>query len=100
MIKKQSHKSESTNITYNFKAFNFNVCVSICVYVYICLCMCFPSMTRCELTLPVFSVLEEVLRGGSKLQCLALGLNKVGDLGAKHIWSALKHGHCNLKDLE
>lgn len=62
--------------------------------------VCCSSMTRCELTLPVFSALEEVLRGGSKLQGLALGLNNVGNQGARHIWSALKHGHSSLKDLE
>ena len=58
------------------------------------------SMTRCELTLPVFSALEEVLRDGSKLQALALGLNQVGDTGARHLWRALKHAHCKLQDLE
>ncbi|XP_041941843.1 NACHT, LRR and PYD domains-containing protein 12 [Alosa sapidissima] len=58
------------------------------------------SMTRCELTLPVFSALEEVLCGGSKLKALALGLNKVGDRGARHLWNALKHGHCNVQDLD
>ncbi|XP_062387449.1 NACHT, LRR and PYD domains-containing protein 12 isoform X2 [Sardina pilchardus] len=58
------------------------------------------SMTRCELTLPVFSALEEVLCGGSKLKALALGLNKVGDRGARHMWNALKHGRCHLQDLD
>ncbi|KAL2102000.1 hypothetical protein ACEWY4_003761 [Coilia grayii] len=58
------------------------------------------SMTQCELTLPVFSALEEVLRGRSKLQSLALGLNKVGDRGARHLWGALKHTQCSLQDLD
>ncbi|XP_031429918.1 NACHT, LRR and PYD domains-containing protein 12 isoform X2 [Clupea harengus] len=58
------------------------------------------SMTRCELTLPVFSALEEVLCDGSKLQALALGLNQVGDTGARHLWRALKHAHCKLQDLD
>ncbi|XP_072537411.1 NACHT, LRR and PYD domains-containing protein 3 [Salminus brasiliensis] len=58
-------------------------------------------MTRCELTEPVFSALGSVLASGtSSLKELQIGLNPVGDAGAKHMWTALKHPHCKLQHLD
>ncbi|XP_073675788.1 NACHT, LRR and PYD domains-containing protein 12 [Garra rufa] len=59
------------------------------------------EMTRCELTKEVFRVLGSVLMSGmSKLIRLSLGVNNVGDTGAKHIWEALRHKHCKLQYLD
>ncbi|XP_066500610.1 NACHT, LRR and PYD domains-containing protein 12 isoform X2 [Hoplias malabaricus] len=56
---------------------------------------------RCELTEQVFRTLGSVLvLGTSKLKELNIGLNNVGDAGAKHIWQALKHTHCKLQHLD
>ncbi|XP_062854785.1 NACHT, LRR and PYD domains-containing protein 3 [Trichomycterus rosablanca] len=59
------------------------------------------SLTRCEMTERVFSAVGSVLVSGvSRLKELDLGLNRVGDAGAKHIWRALKHPHCQLQHLD
>ncbi|KAJ8371902.1 hypothetical protein AAFF_G00298940 [Aldrovandia affinis] len=56
-------------------------------------------LTRCELGEGVF--LELAARGGdSRLTELELGLNKVGDVGAKHLWEALQDPHCKLEHLD
>ncbi|XP_050973095.1 NACHT, LRR and PYD domains-containing protein 12 [Labeo rohita] len=59
------------------------------------------EMSRCELTEEVFRALRSVLTSGvSKLIRLSLGVNSVGDAGAKHIWEALRHKHCKLQYLD
>ncbi|KAG9270105.1 NACHT, LRR and PYD domains-containing protein 12-like [Astyanax mexicanus] len=58
-------------------------------------------MVRCELTEQVFSVLGSVLVSAtSRLKELDIGINPVGDAGAKHLWKALKHPNCKLQHLD
>ncbi|XP_053536416.1 NACHT, LRR and PYD domains-containing protein 3 [Ictalurus punctatus] len=58
-------------------------------------------MNACELTESVFSALGSVLVcEASRLKELAIGVNKVGDVAAKHILRALKHPHCQLQHLD
>ncbi|KAA0714380.1 NLR family member X1 [Triplophysa tibetana] len=59
------------------------------------------ELGRCELTEQVFGVMGSILMSGvSKLISLSIGLNSVGDTGAKHIWEALKHQSCKLQHLD
>ncbi|XP_051525131.1 NACHT, LRR and PYD domains-containing protein 3 [Myxocyprinus asiaticus] len=59
------------------------------------------GMARCELTVEMFRELESVLTSGmSRLVSLTVGLNAVGDTGAKHMWGALRHKNCKLQHLD
>ncbi|XP_067095928.1 NACHT, LRR and PYD domains-containing protein 3 [Osmerus mordax] len=59
------------------------------------------SLVRCEMTPPVFQELGVLLRSGSpRLRSLSVGINKVGDQGAKHLWDALASQHCQLEYLD
>lgn len=53
------------------------------------------------MTEEVFRVLGSILTSGaSRLISLSVGLNDVGDAGAKHMWAALRHKNCKLQHLE
>ncbi|XP_056320076.1 NACHT, LRR and PYD domains-containing protein 12 [Danio aesculapii] len=59
------------------------------------------QMATCELTEEVFGALGMVLTSGvSRLISLSVGLNDVGDAGAKHMWQALRHKTCKLHHLD
>uniref|UniRef100_A0AAQ4PLX8 Si:ch73-233m11.2 n=1 Tax=Gasterosteus aculeatus aculeatus TaxID=481459 RepID=A0AAQ4PLX8_GASAC len=59
------------------------------------------SLSRCELTPPVFRELSSALRGGtSRLKSLVVGLNAVGDEGVKPLWEAVAHPNCVHEDLD
>lgn len=59
------------------------------------------QMERCELTEEVFGALGMVLTSGvSRLTSLSVGVNDVGDAGAKHMWQALRHKSCKLHHLD
>lgn len=59
------------------------------------------SLVRCNLSQPVFEEMGSLLRSGSSLiKSLSIGLNKVGDLGVKHLWEAVAHPNCLLEELE
>lgn len=53
------------------------------------------------LSQPVFEEMGSLLRSSSSLlKSLSIGLNKVGDLGVKHLLEALAHPNCLLEELE
>ncbi|XP_067250436.1 NACHT, LRR and PYD domains-containing protein 12 [Chanodichthys erythropterus] len=59
------------------------------------------ALSRCEMTEEVFQVLGSILTSGaSRLISLSVGLNDVGDAGAKHMWVALRHKNCKLQHLD
>lgn len=59
------------------------------------------SLVRCELTPLVFKELGVLLSSGtSGLRTLSVGLNNIGDEGAKHLWVALGDKRCSLEHLE
>ncbi|KAM8863590.1 NACHT, LRR and PYD domains-containing protein 12 isoform 2-T2 [Spinachia spinachia] len=59
------------------------------------------SLSRCELTPPVFRELSSALKGGtSRLTSLTVGLNAVGDEGVKPLWEAVAHPTCLLEELD
>ncbi|XP_038867042.1 NACHT, LRR and PYD domains-containing protein 3 isoform X3 [Salvelinus namaycush] len=58
-------------------------------------------LVRCELTTLVFKELGVLLSSGtSGLRTLSVGLNKIGDEGAKHLWVALGNKRCSLEHLD
>ncbi|KAJ8016112.1 hypothetical protein DPEC_G00003760 [Dallia pectoralis] len=58
-------------------------------------------LVHCELTPLVFKEFGVLLSNGiSGLKSLSLGLNKVGDEGAKHLWVALGNKRCRLEHLD
>lgn len=57
------------------------------------------SLNRCELTPPVFKELASLLKVGT-LKSLSVGVNDVGDKGAKYLWEAVAHPNCLLEELE
>ncbi|XP_029011732.1 NACHT, LRR and PYD domains-containing protein 12 [Betta splendens] len=58
------------------------------------------GLKRCELTQSVFKELGSVLKGGTGLKSLIVGLNKVGDRGVKHLLEAVAHPTCLLEELD
>uniref|UniRef100_A0A3B3BWL3 Si:ch73-233m11.2 n=1 Tax=Oryzias melastigma TaxID=30732 RepID=A0A3B3BWL3_ORYME len=56
-------------------------------------------LNRCELTPPVFKELASLLKVGT-LKSLSVGVNDVGDKGAKYLWEAVAHPNCLLEDVE
>ncbi|KAL1021560.1 hypothetical protein UPYG_G00014820 [Umbra pygmaea] len=59
------------------------------------------SLVRCDLTPLVFKELAVLLSNGtSRLKTLSVGLNQVGDEGAKHLWEVLGDKHCKLECLD
>lgn len=59
------------------------------------------SLVRCELTEGVFVELASMLKNGAPpLKSLAVGLNKVGDQGVRHLWEAVRHPSCELEELD
>ncbi|XP_013990378.1 NACHT, LRR and PYD domains-containing protein 3 [Salmo salar] len=58
-------------------------------------------LVRCELTPLVFKELGVLLSSGtSGLRTLSVGLNNIGDEGAKHLWVALGDKRCSLEHLD
>lgn len=58
-------------------------------------------LVNCQLSEATFRELGAVLRSGnSRLTALDVGLNKVGNTGAKYLWQALVDNHCQLEHLE
>ncbi|XP_035612729.1 NACHT, LRR and PYD domains-containing protein 3 isoform X1 [Oncorhynchus keta] len=58
-------------------------------------------LVRCDLTPLVFKELGILLSSGtSGLRTLSVGLNKIGDKGAKHLWVALGDKRCSLEHLD
>uniref|UniRef100_A0A8C9V634 Si:ch73-233m11.2 n=1 Tax=Scleropages formosus TaxID=113540 RepID=A0A8C9V634_SCLFO len=58
-------------------------------------------LVRCELGQATFQELGSILRSGSsKLKHLEVGLNNVGDEGAKYLWEALADSRCRLEILD
>ncbi|XP_024148725.1 NACHT, LRR and PYD domains-containing protein 3 [Oryzias melastigma] len=56
-------------------------------------------LNRCELTPPVFKELASLLKVGT-LKSLSVGVNDVGDKGAKYLWEAVAHPNCLLEELD
>ncbi|XP_048873155.1 NACHT, LRR and PYD domains-containing protein 3 isoform X2 [Brienomyrus brachyistius] len=58
-------------------------------------------LVNCQLSEVSFRELGGVLRSGnSRLTALDVGLNKVGNTGAKYLWQALADNHCQLEHLD
>uniref|UniRef100_A0A3Q3M8C1 Si:ch73-233m11.2 n=1 Tax=Mastacembelus armatus TaxID=205130 RepID=A0A3Q3M8C1_9TELE len=57
-------------------------------------------LVRCALTQSVFRELGLVLRSGTQLKSLFVGINTVGDQGVKHLWDAVAHPNCLLEELD